>query len=251
MVCPEIFLNAESPMTMQIAMTGSDGALLASDKHWVRLVHHSDLDPSYDTRRDAKIKLSPDGKIAVSCSVDMIDAVAVADEIISKQAQITEGKEIESLREIIRPIIRQSEIQCLLLIASGTPKIFRILSERTSQGGDLRLDIHSAEGCITAGDLANSAKFWHQRYFDDFRSVDELCRLAALVIADASRMNRQYIGGLEIVVARDGKFSPIPAEECRKWLAQAEARSCAFADTVYSPFTETRRNWEFLCAKGE
>jgi hypothetical protein len=238
-VCPEIVLDEESPVTMQLAMVGNDGALLASDKQWVTLLRHGTHGPSYTVRRAPKIRVSKDGKLAVSSSIDMIDATAIADRIVSKQAQIKEGNEIECLRKIVRPLVGRNEIQCLIVIIASRPKLFRMINAKMKIGAKgarikWHLDIHPADGCIDAGDLPNPAKFWHIRYYDDSRSVDELCRLAARVISDAQSLNRMFIGDLEIATAKNARFSLAPPEECKALLAQARSRSSDLANLIFS-----------------
>jgi hypothetical protein len=82
-----IFIEDDDlPVTMQIAMIGKNGIVIASDTKWSTTWVRSDrarIQELRDEHSDSKILLSPTGDLAVCCAGDMIAANEVAQKVIS------------------------------------------------------------------------------------------------------------------------------------------------------------------------
>jgi len=184
-------------MTMQIAMVGDDGIVLASD-----MLHVAYDLPGGVPRKPisgTKIEISDGRDVAVSCAHNMDTAREIAERLIKATDQEWERPQI-SFATIASVITSQAgerdDAQCLIVSSrSGSPQAFFV-----------------ADSCVPverweiAGDTNNAAAiFLASAYYSELYSVQQLVSLAALVIVGASKVNSGAIGGLEIVVCdRDG-----------------------------------------------
>src|SRR5271165_3309383 len=192
----------ELPMTMQVGMTASNGIILASDtKCWSEPLGLGRT----ITSGLAKIRISGDRKIAVSCAYNLKLAFRVADSIIadlsprfwhSPEARISQI----ALSELDRAGVEQHE--CMIVISEPTPALYIFSCEQKSNPSAVEM-CGRVLTYVFCGHLTNAAVFWADRFFRPdiprLRTMEELIPLAAQIIVDAGRLNSGAIGGLEII----------------------------------------------------
>src|ERR1035437_5124768 len=76
-------VGEDLPMTMQVAMVGTDGIVLASDTKWAIAQRRGNLE-SRHTSLSTKITVNDQCTVAISCAKHMETASAIADAIIKE-----------------------------------------------------------------------------------------------------------------------------------------------------------------------
>ena len=182
-------------MTMQVAMVGTDGIILASDTRWM------ETGAVRQTGDSSKIILSHERGMAIACARNLDTARLVARDIVSllKDDEFNDP-EIPIERIAAKHITQTSDrrdVQCLVVLAK--PKIRLFFLETGISGGEVRPVCVSETTKRVAGDNLNAAIFVTERYYTK-RSIHELIPLSAHLIVAASKLNPGGIGGLEIVL---------------------------------------------------
>lgn len=217
-------------MTMQVAMVGTDGIVLASDLLWAdnnQKIRTSQLSP--------KIKLSPRRDVAVSFARSMETSGPIADAILRLDDSAWENP-IQSLREaansiISLPTIGRKDAHCL--IVSAKPKLcayfLRVAQVAT---GCWQPMCQEVIGYAWAGDDNNPAVFWVKRYYVMGRPVASLLPLAAQLITSASEVNSAAIGGLQIAICSAANFRFLDSDS----IAQLEQRAKSLGERIGDSF---------------
>lgn len=226
-------------MTMQVAMIGSNGIVLASDMKWVTRLDADWRGPKRHHHFESKIRIDKD--IAICCAGDMIDSPQLADEILS---HLREGKgdEMQRIREIVTPTrVDEREIECIVAFAPPNKKLIHIhnvlVRSETETEPEWGLSVRHVRGGVqTAGDQANDAKFW-LRYYDPSLSVQELKGLAVHLVVEAQNFNNAMIGGLEVVLSGPSGFYPLSEAECQNLEADAKSRARHIGELIFRPPT--------------
>ncbi len=203
-------------MTMQVALVGSDGIVLASDTKWT-------VSEQYPRRsfEASKIKIDYERCIAVSYARNMETSGAIADALLRLpdgcwQSPITP---IEQAARSILELAPRKEAHCL--IVSARPSLQLLLFEVATVNGvpDQPMCQPIGDKCC-AGDNANAAWFLAERYYERI-PVAQLIPLAAQIIVAAAKLNSGAISGLEIVECKPDCFRRLSAESALELEAKA------------------------------
>ncbi len=201
-------------MTLQIAMIGSDGWILASD---TRATYQGDDRYIRDTSEERKIEWLDEFGLAYAWAGAPCAQAAARD-----LRAALKGKKIDpGLSELQDPICglcngawkkehrRQpfsQQIGQLIVVAPDSPTSFlRVEIDKESS-------VHQVFTKAVTGDGSSPAKFFVERYYDRRSSVEKLKLLSAHTVLMARHFN-SMIDGLQMLVCRDGVVS---------WLSDSE-----------------------------
>jgi hypothetical protein len=189
-------------MTMQVAMVGTDGIVLASDTRWAHTQRGSGNSAVRHTSSASKIKVSNRGHIAVACARNMETSGAIAVAIIAELTDQEWEYPILPMERISQRILDSAgdrkDFQCLIVCLRPTLRLFQLECAMVNGEPD-RSICHQINDKAISGDNANSAVFWLERYYQR-KPVQVLGPLAAQVVVTAGKLNAAAIGGLEIIV---------------------------------------------------
>jgi hypothetical protein len=194
---PSIIILPEEdlPMTMQIAMIGADGIILASDTKVTTPWSGRRYGVILDERGGSKIRISPSGTMAISCAGDMNRADEVALKIISEVGQEETNMQAK-ISGIVSSYPNTHFFECLVASLLPNPQLLHVLCTPVKDEEGTGMFVFSVTDRVCSGDQANPAKFWHLRYYERSRSISALLPLAAQLIVDAAYLNTQSVGGL-------------------------------------------------------
>ncbi|MGA7830600.1 MAG: hypothetical protein WCA21_06550 [Terracidiphilus sp.] len=214
-------------MTMQVAMIGTDGIVLASDtsRTTVPMKSLPNLEGVEYHVGGSKILFSDDHKIAVSCAENLRSAFGLAATIVSA----LNGREVADIASLVKEIaakelagIQERAVpKCLIAVGGASPHL--LLFQFAFYGDELVQECSEQDVMATAGHCSNPAIFWIERYCRRMPTmpVKKLIPLAAHLIFSAALLNPAGIGGLEITYSdRDG-FHRLPKEETRRMYSKA------------------------------
>jgi hypothetical protein len=225
--------NAEEelPMTVQVAMVGTDGIVLAGD------TRHS-IKPRFEGAAarygygSTKIRIDDEGKIAVCCAMDMVAAKRFADRILSEL--INEGPTTNRERrikeigiEVADGLCGGRDIECLIAFADSLTTFYRF----RFMGADREASVDQIFDAAPAGDTVNSAIFWRMRYYTRL-PISQLIVLASHLVVSAGELNTAMIDGLEIVLCDSNGFRRLSQDENREWADRAIERGKRIGDLV-------------------
>ena len=223
------FVGEEFPMTMQVAMVGTDGIVLASDLLWVDnnvRIMSSQLSP--------KIKLSPKCDLAVSFARSLETSGPIADAILALKDSAWESPvtsiEAAARQVLDSPIVGRKDVQCL--IVSTKPKLDAYLLRVAQLGGVWTPSCQNVLGYAWAGDDSNPAVFWIKKYYEH-RPISALLPLAAQLIVSASEMNSGGIEGLEIVLCYQSGIKRQADDVTIALELEAKKRSRAVGELIF------------------
>jgi len=194
-------------MTMQVAMVGTDGIVLASDTCW----NLTTAEGYYGTRQtssSSKVIVGGGGVAAIALARNMETSAEIARLIMSEMnVPQWSGDPVERMEVLARGVLStaggRDDVQ--LVVVLSRPKLCLFVVESRGFGsGDLRVTCRPIQDKIVCGDVANSAYFWAQKYY---RRTDTnyLIQLAAQLITDAHTLNPTFVDGLELVICgQDG-----------------------------------------------
>jgi hypothetical protein len=187
-------------MTIQVGMLASDGMVLAGDKkaHTApeRGVRHSYM--------RSKIEISPSGRLAVSCAMDLTGADAVAGKIIESETELIglgQQDRESRIKEIGARAAGYYNVQSIVAFTDPEPSLYFF---ECSKRNDL-LSCQRREEPFYSGDISNPAIFLTERYYA-LLPIDPIKRLAAHVIILSRRFNGGIIDGLEIALCEGTGF---------------------------------------------
>jgi 20S proteasome alpha/beta subunit len=197
------FNGEEIPMTMQIAMLGSDGIVIASDTKYTRGPQPDNAAKRYGYG-SSKIGISEDGRIAAACSMAMKysaqSAVSVftdlEKDIHSVDRYCDYTKKIEQSAD---QALEGQYVQCIFGFADPEPALYRFTSY-AGEHQEKEIKCQKVLDRIPGGDVTNSAIFWSEAFYGRL-PVAQLITLAAQVVVSAGEINNGGIEGLEIVYA--------------------------------------------------
>ena len=220
-------------MTMQVAMVGTDGIVLASD------VRHS-LSPRLDGVAarfgygGTKIHIDGSASMAVCCARDINAckhfAVRVLAELPTVQADMREEKIRNIGREIGEKLSFQRDIESLIVFADNTTRFYRF----RWMSFDKEASVVAVMDAAPAGDTVHSAIFWRMRYYERL-PMAKLVPLASHMIVSAGAMNPEMIEGLEIVTCDSTGFRRFTDDENREWKTKAQKREKRIGRMVLKP----------------
>jgi hypothetical protein len=206
------FSPEEPPMTMQIAMIGTDGIVLASDRKW-----GGDTGGSRETHHAPKIKFSEQRGIAVMCSESEI-SLNIATNILNEFKESDHELPCLALERIALSamqgfntarIFPQPQSHCLIALKG---KSFRLYSLKVGPEGQNCTEIFDKR---RAGDPGNPAMFFAQAYYAP-RQIKKLAFLGAHIVLTAAQFNSDGIGGLEILLCDKRGFRMLSSDEIKE-----------------------------------
>lgn len=191
-------------MTLQVAMIARDGFIVASDKKvWGRT-----------PRNDRKISLSETGNVAIAAAGTsvagrfankLVTLLDVRADLYSKTKNVLEEESRRILDDwknnsfdgFVKALSENDNR--LIVVLRGTPHLWEIILSALEPLVNL-LTEDSEKPYTTNGHLSNRALYFVDRHFSADKSADELKLLAAFTILEGAEFDRQYIGGLDILL---------------------------------------------------
>lgn len=221
-------------MTMQAAMVGANGIVLASDTKWQFTARRGNLQTRH-TSGSSKILVSDEQGVAIACAKSMETAGLIADTILGKLSAadwIHPGHAMEVIAQNVIDTITDERrfFQCLIATSRPSVRLFQIETV-TLNGVPNRAMCHQIIDKAISGDNANAAAFWAERYYCKGKPVESLIPLAAQVVVDAASLNSGFVGGLEIVVCDERGPRRFSDDENSAYEAESERRSEEIART--------------------
>lgn len=234
-------------MTMQIAMVGTDGIVLASDTRQVNneaTVRH--------TSEVSKIKINQEKGVAIACSRSLELASRIADDMLNELSEIDWS--LLAIRSI--PIAEKildgakegrRDFQCLIVTTKPALAAFHLCAGVYPQ--QKHPTCQRISSCEIAGDTINQAVFWPERYYWRFPSlphgIQQLVPLAAQTIFSAAEFSRDSIYGLEIVICDKNGLRRLSDTSIKKLRVQSQR----WDEKIGTFFANYTRRFEFDSAK--
>lgn len=200
-------------MTMQVAMIGSNGIVLASDTRCTVSPILSDGGARHHYGA-SKIKIDSTEQMAIACAGDMPTAKEIADRIMAELMTVEPFHRERRIWEIGRAIANGHDAECLIAYPDARLYCFQ------SANGGRNVSCVEIIDSVHAGDRINAATFWTTRYCRRL-PIKRLLRLAALVIVEAHNLASGGIKGLEMVYWNGAKFQRLSKAENRDWESKA------------------------------
>jgi 20S proteasome alpha/beta subunit len=194
-------------MTLQVALVGTDGTVLASDKQ----IGVRNVNPFRSFKTNTKLFLDRE-RGRLTCWAGDDPAAKVAENIVK-----LENDDPHSLQKEMERIFREqtlgglmAEGEVMLLTTRESKKIHYVQCRAGAFSSHISVDK------MTTGNNTNPAtSFLELFYNENFSnlSIKELVPLAAHAIVIAGRFNPAGIGGLEIVICTSQGFQIVRDEE--------------------------------------
>lgn len=236
-------------MTLHVGLVGSDGIVLAGDTlQWAN--PNANSAPSragistWLNQTLSKIKISDDGKIAVSCAQDLREAYALADAVIAGLSpqfwEIPEGRIQDIAQSYSEACVRWHGAQSLIVLSHPAPALYLLeclVDEHTQQ--PLNPQCRAVPMYAFDGDALNGAIFWAMRYYRTLspheRTIHRLMRLGAQIVADAGEISSGNVGGLEVVYSDTQGIHRLAVPENAILLQEAQERSSTVRSLIIGP----------------
>ena len=192
-------------MTLQIALLGSDGVLIASDTRKLTTRYDEKTKKEIDVfEHEDKITLSALKTVAAAWSGFMPSAP-----FLTSVANLFEEKwqssdpQLKDLWEKEKSLRQDDAVDCRLLIAkSNKREVYKVWLSRDSMRTTRNLESHILEG-LPNGHETNSACFFTQRYAPkEPVPIENLVRWAAYYILMGGEINSSGIDGLVIYLSK-------------------------------------------------
>jgi len=206
------FSPEEPPMTMQIAMIGTDGIVVASDRKW-----GGDTGGSRETHLASKIKMDTQRGIAVACAeseVSLNIANAILEKLTEEMRSALPEPAIERIaKEVMHGFdhdrILRPQSHCLIVLNKPSRRIFSL---KVGPDGETCTEFFDKR---RAGDPGNPAMFFAQAYYAP-RPIKKLAFLGAHIVLTAAQFNNDGIGGLEILLCDKRGFRMLSSDEIKE-----------------------------------
>jgi hypothetical protein len=234
-------------MTMQIAMVGTDGVVLASDTKWserhIRPHLKRLIQQSFGR---SKIMINYERRIAVSFARNMESSARAAANIIQEirdeewdnPKQRIEAIAIKAMNSLSYNI---RDVNCL--IVSPALRLFRLdMQTDLSKGPDSMPECWEQTDRACAGDDINPAVFWAERYYRRM-PLRKLVPLAAHLICEAGELSPDRVKGLEIILCKKSGIRHLSIDSVRdlqSWAHRLDARLRMSFTSHAPPFTYAR-----------
>jgi len=234
-VCPEIFTEEDQPMTLQIAMVGKDGFVLASDTKATKNMSvlptgRRQIGQTFKTtkirqRREGGLICAHSGSdeagqlaevFVINAPAEFVDDQAVADYLIGWSSGAT-----NMANQLVIVVVTKAK--------PGMHKLWRVYFT----GQNPPPFVQWVDDRLTGGDEGNAALYFGERYYDPSKTVDDLALLAAHVILEGHVANPTGVEGLEVWIGRNGEE---PEQLDLGKLDRLKTRSAAVHDSVKSQF---------------
>jgi len=226
----------DTPMTLQVALVGTDGIVLASDR---KTVISGNVNQSSDR---SKILFDPGQEIAIAHSHCEISK-KVARLILSSNAPMKERLSAQKLRSFASEAWDQEAWKSLdmhgeLIIVSKADlgQILYVNLKPFVSANTLVLDADRevTRDKICAGDSLNSAIFFSERYHEQ-KPIAELVFLAAHVIRSGHRLNSGGIDGLEVVKCTSKGFDRLSESSIQELIKRSDGLDKRIKRAIFTP----------------
>jgi 20S proteasome alpha/beta subunit len=202
-----IDFQEEPTMTLQVALVGKDGFVIASDTQVSSgggPVGSRHL--MLRTARTEKIFKNEDIIFAISGNAAV---VFIARELLHALHQSL-GSDVENtLADLLQTEsdailakeigLRQSASGQLIVAVPGISKLWEVSFQLGFASVNKFFDK------VIGGDRGNSAIFWVERYYSNEKSVEDLAMLAAHTVLEGHFLNPSVVGGLQVLVCKNGE----------------------------------------------
>lgn len=201
-----------SAMTFQIGLRGSDGILLASDTR-ITFRHicewHEECQRGLRwLSRESKIQISEKHNLALAMAGPNFSSLVAARILETLDATTELPKDFAGWISGITEGVYKEHFEDSHFTDQDRPTV-TIIAPDQAQDKMLRVEVDSKSivsklrGKIIAGDAANPAIFFVERYYDDkkLRPVSELLFMAAHAILMGSKLNT-WVDGLEFAICK-------------------------------------------------
>lgn len=191
--------NEQQDMTLQIAMMGCDGAVVASD---TKRSGHSVPDRKIFVGKEAIVAGAGHvviGRFAKSF-VEALDKLAEKLPIPKTEScmQATFEAVAKRVHDEWRGSPAFSSLAICRLLVIARDRIWSITFAGLEPWADLQ------ESCEINGGMQNPAQYF-RIFYDRSRSIDELKLLAALIVIEGAQFDPDHIRGLDVLLARTGE----------------------------------------------
>lgn len=196
-------------MTIQVAMHGSDGILLAGDTQQrdpLRL-RGQYWQEGREGHNSTKIKIDYDQRIAISCAGDMNTSGYIADNLRLAFKANGMSDPIKTIQQIMAtvPAFNRTGAKCLVVLPER--RLFSVKTMHNIIQNDVVVPewfpvCQEEQSAAVAGDDISAALFWLEKHYDAINKlpIKQLIPLAAHLVVCAHQLNPKWISGLEIVL---------------------------------------------------
>ncbi|MGA8267232.1 MAG: hypothetical protein WB787_05695 [Candidatus Acidiferrales bacterium] len=197
-------------MTLQVALVGTDGIVLASDLK----INSREANFNSSCLR-SKILVNHERKIAACWSHDKDVSMELAERVISGMTDSDFEYPHHPVNVLAKQILdaargpydTQHEIEIAVVTLADPPRAYEINAK-----GDGNYICERCPDQIVFGHRANPARFFLERYYQRL-PIAKLLALAAHVVVNAGRINPRGIEGLEIVLCTKEGFHRLSEQE--------------------------------------
>jgi hypothetical protein len=220
-------VEEEQPMTLQVALVGTDGIVLASD------MKVSDITSGVlRTFVSSKIQFSPNRKLVVACARDDSSLVA-GKRIVRELESQNPGRLCVKMETIGEEVIANKtstgkDGEVIAISLADLSQVFHLRITSTFQRCMPVFDK------AVAGHDTNSSIFFAQRYYQR-RPVNELIVLAAHVVQFGAKLNSSGIEGLEIIVCQPSGFHQLSPDSIAALEARVDECDTTLGHSTLSP----------------
>lgn len=219
-----VYIEDEIPMTLQVALVGTDGTVLASDTKIAKRLNNRVQTFSYT-------KLNIDqAKGRLTCWAGENPTGTVAENILKMDSDNIDRMLDEMKTVFGKEVAREMPLPNgeVMLLTTRNPKVILHVECR-----DGRYSKQPSENKVVSGNHSNPAMSLVELFYDEkcpSLSARELIPLAAHTILTAGRYNPAGIGGLEIVICTTQGFELLKKEEITEltgWSKKLDVEFCS------------------------
>jgi len=210
----------EIPMTLQVALVGTDGTVLASDKQ----VGVRNVSPFRSFQAASKLYRALD-RGRLTCWAGDDPAATVAENILKLDTEDDPHCLEEEMRIVFAKATQALDGLApngeIMLLTTKNPKRIQYVQSRNG-----KCSSHTSLDKMVAGHNTNPATSFIELYYKEGLSVSNLIPLAAHTIVTAGRYNPAGIGGLEIVICTTQGFEFIKEQkiaDLMKWAKKLDS----------------------------
>jgi hypothetical protein len=211
--------ESDPPMTLQVALVGTDGIVLASDQKWGATVRRT-----WATFMASKIRIDHKRGIAVTCARSDAGVVAArmilsrfkpGEEHFQYPLQPLEELGDEAFREVAQASsFPLSEGDVLVVFSRDLEKVYHLTVGRNST-------CRAITDKVFAGHDINPAIYFAERHYQRLL-IEDLAFLAAHTILMGAKLNPSGIHGLEMIFCRPDGFTAVSETKLNEYRRRSE-----------------------------
>jgi hypothetical protein len=237
----------DTPVTLQVALIGTDGILLASDRKTV-VRGNGLVDQSF---LSSKILIDSAQGIAIAHSGNQISH-QVAELILSDPAPVSEKLSTPKLQSFATEVWNRDESrpfdwhgELLIICKNNLDRIIKVSLGPLLLGKNIegaRAERALSYDKICAGHASNPAIFFSEHYYPNVKKrVSQLVFLAAHLILTGSRINPNGIEGLEIVKCTSSGFERLAESLVAELVGRSDELDTWIRNAILTPRFGLRR----------